>query len=400
MKPFLRELTLESFLSFGPEANSLECKGLNLLIGPNASGKSNLLEAIGLLASCPRDLSDVVRSGGGVQEWLWKGKSPPAPARLEVVLDGDHLRPLRYALQFAPAGQRMEVVDEILEDAEALPGEESPYSYYRFQHGRPVLSLKEQGSGIQHTTHRRRLQVEDIDVQQSILAQRSDPEAYPELTYVGRRFKAIKLYREWNFGRSTAPRMPHLADLPEDFLLEDASNLGMVLSDLNHRPAARLLLLEYLQKFYEEVESFSVKPSGGTVQIYIHERGPGRPIIPATRLSDGTLRYLCLLAILLHPQPPPVICIEEPEIGLHPDMLSSVAELLRYASKRTQLFVATHSETLVSAFTDTPESVVVCERLKGVTTACRLDSGQLKEWLDRYTLGELWTKGELGGTRW
>src|ERR1700742_3728706 len=97
------------------------------------------------------------------------------------------------------------------------------------------------------------------------------------------------------------------------------------------------------------------------MQFLFHEGGLRSPA-PAARLSDGTLRYLCLLTILLHPEPPPLICIEEPELGLHPDIIPKVADLLVDASHRTQLIVTTHSEALVSRLSEIPESVVVCER--------------------------------------
>ena len=128
------------------------------------------------------------------------------------------------------------------------------------------------------------------------------------------------------------------------------------------------------------------------------ERG-GREI-PATRLSDGTLRYLCLLAILLHPDPPPLIAIEEPELGLHPDIIPQLAKLLVAASERTQLVVTTHSDVLVDALTSQPESVIVCEKVDGESQFRRLDADQLKEWLEKYTLGQLWSMGEIGGNRW
>ena len=122
--------------------------------------------------------------------------------------------------------------------------------------------------------------------------------------------------------------------------------------------------------------------------------------MPATRLSDGTLRYLCLLAILCDPDPPPVICIEEPELGLHPDILPKLADLLIEASQRTQLIVTTHSDILVDAMTDRPEAVVVCEKHNGCTRMRRLGKDKLAVWLEQYRLGQLWLKGELGGTRW
>jgi predicted ATPase len=87
---------------------------------------------------------------------------------------------------------------------------------------------------------------------------------------------------------------------------------------------------------------------GPIAQIYVKERGIEEPI-SAYRLSAGTLKFLCLMAILLHPEPPPLICIEEPELGLHPDAMSVVADALREASGRCQVIVTTHSEALVSA---------------------------------------------------
>lgn len=135
----------------------------------------------------------------------------------------------------------------------------------------------------------------------------------------------------------------------------------------------------------------------GTVQVIFQE---GRFIIPATRLSDGTLRYQCLLAILCHPTPPPLVCIEEPELGLHPDVLPTLAALLKEAAERTQLIVTTHSDVLVDAMTDTPEAVLVVEKVDAATKLSRLDKATLTPWLDKYRLGQLWTRGDLGGTRW
>jgi predicted ATPase len=107
-----------------------------------------------------------------------------------------------------------------------------------------------------------------------------------------------------------------------------------------------------------------------------------------------------LLAIFCDPTPPPLICIEEPELGLHPDILPKLADLLVAASERTQLIVTTHSDILVDAMTDRPEAVVVCEKHDGRTKMKRLDKKDLAVWLEKYRLGELWTRGMLGGNRW
>ena len=133
--------------------------------------------------------------------------------------------------------------------------------------------------------------------------------------------------------------------------------------------------------------------------IFVHETGLNQPV-PATRLSDGTIRYLCLLAILCHPTPPPLICIEEPELGMHPDIIPTIAELLVDASQRTQLIVTTHSDILVSALSSIPEAVIVCDRDATGSQLQRLDAEQLQEWLEKFALGDLWRMGEIRGTRW
>ena len=108
---------------------------------------------------------------------------------------------------------------------------------------------------------------------------------------------------------------------------------------------------------------------------------------------------MCLLALLCDPDPPPLLCIEEPELGLHPDILPRLADLLIEASQRTQIIVTTHSDILVDAMTEIPESVVVCEKKEGKTSMVRLNKEELAVWFDHYRLGQLWTRGEIGGTR-
>ena len=179
--------------------------------------------------------------------------------------------------------------------------------------------------------------------------------------------------------------------------MEDGTNLGLMLNRLGREPQIKSRFLDALGQLYEGLTDYHVNVEYGTVQAYLEESDIS---IPATRLSDGTLRYLCLLVILCDPTPAPLICLEEPELGLHPDLLPGLAELLREASERCQLIVTTHSEILVDALTDTPESVVVCEKQKGRTTLARLEQDALSAWLDRYQLGQLWASGSIGGNRW
>ncbi len=194
-----------------------------------------------------------------------------------------------------------------------------------------------------------------------------------------------------------AVRTPQKVDLPTDTLWEDASNLGLILN--NYPQKTKLEIVERLKQVYEPVDEIQTRVEGGTIQIFLYEKGLPHPI-PAIRLSQGTLRYLCLLTLLLHPNPPQLICLEEPETGLHPDVIHGVAQLLIEASQRTQLIVTTHSSSLISALSNIPESVIVCERESSGTTLRRLDRESLEGWLERYELGELWEKGVIGGTRW
>ena len=179
---------------------------------------------------------------------------------------------------------------------------------------------------------------------------------------------------------------------------EDYSNLGLVLNQMGTSPQAKQSIIDGLRELYDDFTNYEVIINSGSVQLFFTEEG--QRSIPATRLSDGTLRYLCLLTILYNPHPPPVVCIEEPELGLHPDIVAGLAKHLRAASERTQLIVTTHSNILIDALSDSPESIVVFEKHNGATQMTRLNSDDLSVWLEDYRLGQLWTSGQLGGTRW
>ena len=402
-KRLIQSIRLQNFLSFGPDAEEIELKSLNVLIGPNASGKSNLIEAVGFLRASPIDLTSPIRDGGGVAEWLWKGSQRTPTAEVNaLVYYPEGIMPLRHKISFTMVGQRFELVDEAVENErpESLRLEDVRF-YYRYFNGHPVINVYtgRTDEAVWRSRSERKLRREDLALDQSVLSQRKDPDQYPEITYLGNQYSKIKLYREWNLGRYTLPRLPQKADLPDDFLLEDISNLGLVLNNLEHQSGVRNSLLQKLKQFNESFTDISTRIHGGTVQIFLHEDGLYQPV-PATRLSDGTLRYLSLLAILCHPSPPPLVCIEEPELGLHPDILPTVAELLIEASHRMQLIVTTQSDILVDALTETSEAILVCEKHAGSTIMKRLKKEELAKWLEKYALGELWRMGEIGGKRW
>jgi predicted ATPase len=389
---FLASLKLQGFLSFPPDSTPIDLTPLNVLIGPNGSGKSNLIEAIEVLHATPTALATLVREGGTAQEWLWKGDPIARSATVEAITTRHRKIPsLRYSLRFAPASLRMEVLDEVIEEPEKrYPNEKDVVFYYRFQHGHPALKIRDNSGNFT----RRKLKREELAVDESVLSQRKDPDIYPEVTWIGQQFARIQLFRDWTFGRSAPLRRSQPSDLPPDVLVANSENLGLILNELQHTDAStefNRILTRFLPRF----QRFSTRIQGNAVQFYLHEEGMKTPF-PATRLSDGTIRFMAILALLLSPSPPPLICIEEPELGLHPDAVSLLADLFVAASDRTQLIITTHSDALVSGLTDHANSVLVCEH-RGGTRVDRVDPGKLKDWLDKYRLGEIWRIGELGG---
>lgn len=395
-KRLFRTIRLQNILSYDSWDNEFRLEPLNVLIGPNASGKSNLIEVLSLLAAAPTgDLQMPINEGGGVRNWLWKGAATLAPATVDVTADYEGKQPLRYRLSFTEKNERFEILEESIENEKPKPGETEPFFFYRYRDGISEIAECTQEQSRSH----KRLTPKDIIPDQSVLSQRTDSNSYPELTRFAELFRNLRFYRELNLGRSTPPRLPQDANMRPDVLLEDASNIGLVLGNLLNQPTVKRKIEKHLKSFHPWIEDLLAGLLGSKVQISFHEEGLDHHV-PATRISDGSMRYLCLLAVLCNPNPPPVVCIEEPETGLHPDVIPEVGRLLVDASSRTQLFVTTHSDILIDSLTDTPETVIVCEKSSGATQLCRLDVDELAPWLEKYQLGELWVKGEFGGNRW
>jgi predicted ATPase len=212
-----QSITAGRILSFGDPPVTLDLRRLNILIGPNGTGKSNLIEIFGLLHSLPSDISDPFRVGGGIDEWMWRGGgSPSGSCELEVKIKlPSKPDPIRYALKLRAFQLRPEIIDERIEFTKPRASERHPYFFYQFQDGRPVINVHDK---------KRSLHRETLDLNQSVLKQRKDPETYPEITAVGQLFERISLYRDWSVGIDSAPRDASPIDGKADFLEEDAGN--------------------------------------------------------------------------------------------------------------------------------------------------------------------------------
>lgn len=186
------------------------------------------------------------------------------------------------------------------------------------------------------------------------------------------------------------------SEVPPVSLDSNAANLAGVLLYLKERERAVYDQIRFaVSQVAPFFDDFELEPTGqGYLSLAWRQVGIDTPF-SANMLSDGTLRFMCLATLLLQPNPPSLIILDEPELGLHPLAISRLAGLLQSASTYSQIIVATQSVTLLNHFT--VSNVVVAERLVGETVFSRPDPEQLQSWLDEYSLGELWEKNKLGG---
>lgn len=409
MSVFIKSLHLKNILSF--RDTKLDLQPLNVLIGPNGSGKSNLIDVIGLLQAVPNDIQGYLRNNGPTGDWVWKGlgweDTPFQLAEAKVQFDNPS-HPFGYELELIVRNDR---VHSLAERLDLMAGDrEHAYAnpFFRSSNGDARI-WPTRADGTLPDFDDEPVTI-DIDRGKSVLSEVRSHADYPALTQTAGSLSSIKSYRSWHIGRDNPVRHPQRTDGDPNFLEEDFSNLALVVNDLLSR-RLEPSLNDYLSRFYESYESLHPRIFGNTIELIVNEAGLGSSL-PASRLSDGTIRFIALLAILCHPNPPPLICIEEPEIAMHPDSLGLIAELLRKASERTQIIVTTHSPELVSMFPPEPEAeyVVVCERNDTEGTRFHRPSlAELRDWQDGYQqtgkelvvygLSEMWLSGSIGGVR-
>jgi len=380
---FISSLTLRNILSFR-EPPPLELRPLNILIGANASGKSNLISCIQLLQALPNNLNGVVSQRGGAESWIWKGPKPTEDAarvKCQFELEQDRLE---YEIAFS-----------VVEHALVIEKEDLGLGDFQKQGGRFLNRLKGKlRIEGQSTSGQER---PGIALNESAFAAYRNPLDSTPITRSARAFNDIRIYRGFHTGENDEARVGVSTSAPKHPIAETGYNLALVLQEMDFHGSLNPVK-EHLGRLSDRFEDIKIRLEGGRATLYVQERGI--KMIPAASLSDGTLRFLCLMAVLFDPNPARLICIEEPEIGLHPDALSLVADALREASSRTQIVITTHSDALIDRFSDEPESVVVCDRDSSESTRFRrLSSEQLKEWLEEYTLGDLWKRGEIGGSQ-
>ena len=184
------------------------------------------------------------------------------------------------------------------------------------------------------------------------------------------------------------------------WLMPDAGNLSAMLYAYRQRfPMVYDRIVSTMRKVLPEFGDFDVAPSRlNPNDIILDWRKQGFDyLFGPHQISDGTIRAMALCTLFLQPEEflPDVIVLDEPELGLHPNALEIVAGLMRAAAEKTQVIVATQSQTFLNFFE--PDEIVTVECQKGQSSFNRLDPEKLKDWLEDYSIGELWQRNVVGG---
>lgn len=388
----LRELLVEGLLSFG-ERTELTFGQLNILVGPNGSGKSNLIDCVRVFRNAPFDIQETFKDSG-FEDWLYRGLAKRSGrAFLQVTANIPGLRDrIRHQIRLGPPTHSLAPVEELLSSARAE--DESVELYFVSSTGSATLSV----TGAGRRRREREMGAGEYDPFRSILSQIRDVGQYPEITRLASLYAGFRIYSEWTFGRASKLREATTTGRSDARLSESMDDLAMALNALE-RTSAHDAIRGMLKELKETYLDYVTRILFGRVGLELVE-APFELPLPAARLSDGTLRFLALAAILLQPDPPPLICLEEPELGMHPDMIRMVAKMIVDASAKAQLIVSTHSEHLLTALQDEFDVLFAFDAGPSGSSVRQFSRDEFKDWRQDHTLGELWTSGELGGNRW
>lgn len=351
----LRKVKIEGFKSI--EHSELMLGDLNVVIGANGSGKSNL---IGVFRLLERVLSHnlQVYVASEPDRLLYHGRRVTPALSLDFALDQNS-----YGFKLKADRDSLIFEDERVE-----------YSGY-WNYGEPLA----------------------VGHKESKLEEAAESYKNKIPKFVFPKVRNLVVYHFHDTSDSSPAKQT--ADVDDNrFFRPNAANLPAYLYWLQEKhPTPFRTIEEHVSLVAPFFESFVLAPSKlNEKKIKLEWRQKGsEAYFDAYALSDGTLRFICLATLLLQPSPPALILLDEPELGLHPFAIRLLAEMLEAASKRVQVLLATQSVTLLNNFA--PKDVIVAGN-DGMRTAFeRLDEDKLKTWLDEFSLGELWEKNVLGG---
>ena len=317
---------------------SLELGPVNVIVGPNGSGKTNLYRALYLLvAAAEGRLARTLADEGGTPSVLWAGpREGKKPVRMTV---GVELGDVAYELSCG-----IVPYDPTEPGAFSLDPEVKEEHLWAFSGGRKVVLMerKDRTAFLRDAEGTRVSFPTQLWSAESVMDQLAEPHRFPRLAEVQRTLRAWRFYHQFRTDPDAPMRHPQVG-VRTPVLSHDGRDLAaalMTILEIGDRRALEQGLEDAFPGSRLEVRS-----PEGRFSLYLHMPGLMRPMA-AAELSDGTLRYLCLLAALLSPRPPPFLALNEPETSLHPDLLEPLGRLITGAAEHSQIWVTTHAEEL------------------------------------------------------
>ena len=363
---------------------------LNVLIGANGSGKTSILDVLSLLAnSASGKLNECLSELGGIEANLSNlSMANASKARFmsfELAMHVPHEEPLEYQLGIVPQGVTHQIGEEVLSKTQDTP---PPLKYIK---ARLDNVSYYDTKGTQKGPIRPNW---DYNSKESALSQ--VPKMLREPEDFRKRLASSTHYHVLDVSRRAPIRLPQQmrdATLPG----HDGEDVVSCLYTIRETDPDRFELIEStLRAGFPYFERMNFPPvAAGTLAMTWKDRSSKHPFY-MHQLSEGTLRFLWLVTLLQSPGLTEVTMIDEPEVSLHPELLSLLADLLRDASNRTQLIVATHADRLVR-FLQPSEILTINTNDEGTSEVIRADELDLENWLKEYTMDEVWRMGRIGG---
>ena len=375
---------------------------LNVLIGPNASGKSNVLRVLETLSIAAQGgLGRYVQQEGGMEPILWDGQVDRFRVRAKLTPIPPYTDELKDALTYELTLARLGKSSAYRIDKEILG------NFYFVETGQilnPFMLLeRDPHHAVVYSVDKKKFEAppESVPEEEALLSAAAGP--FTQNRFVADFQKQLadwKIHQDFYTHREAQIRVPQVTRADTQ-VSADGQNLISVLHSLytGNRSFENEINTAMRAAFGEEFEKLVFPPAADQrIQMRIRWRSLKRER-SAADLSDGTLRFLFLIAVLANPAPPPLIAIDEPETGLHPSMLPIVVEFAREAAKKAQVILTTHSAEFLNAFGDDPPTTTVVESQDGESLLRVVSGESLAYWLKDYTLGELYRSNELEAMR-
>ena len=354
-----------------------------VLIGTNGVGKTSLLDAFSVLsASASERLNDTLSRLGGIGSLLTRGKCEDLSFVVDMKVPGHN--PLEYELHLAQKATGYSIASERL--SQQRSGYQNPFKHIDSSDG----DIK------YYETEENRLVRPDWEhnVLETSLAQ--VPKMFRESEELRKILATATQYHALDVGPRAPVKMPQSMK-PASLPGPDGEDLVPYLYYLREADRERFdVIIDSLQTAFSDFEELNFPPvAAGMLAMTWKDKRFSKPIY-MNELSEGTLRFIWLVSLLQSPNLSTVTMIDEPEVSLHPELLSLLADLMREAAKRTQLIVATHSDRLIRFLK--PEEVLVMDIDEdGFASAAWADSFDIDRWLADYCLDEVWRMGRIGG---